>query len=389
MSLLAPGSENEAADMVRAARARKAALVIEGGGTRAGLGRPVQAESVLSTRALSGIVFHEPAELVIRARAGTPLAAIEASLAAHGQMLPFEPMDHRAIYGVEGEPTIGAIAACNISGPRRIFGGAARDALIGLRFVNGLGEIIQSGGRVMKNVTGLDLVKLSAGAHGTLGLIAEVTFKLLPRPQVERTLALRGLDDKTAIAALTAGLGSQYSVTGAAHLPGGVTGLRLEGFAESVSYRGARLTELLAPHGRAAWMDDGEAAAYWRDIRDARPLAAPREAALWRISAPPTRGPKIVADIARERAARWFYDWGGGLIWLATPEADEAGAAIVRAAAAAAHGYATLVRASDALRQSAHVFQTPSEVEMRLSNAVKASVDPDRLLNPGRMYAGV
>jgi glycolate oxidase FAD binding subunit len=389
MSPLVPTTEAEAADMVRAARSARTPLEIRGGGTRGGLGRPVQASSLLSTRALSGIVFHEPAELVIRARAGTPMAEIEAALDAHNQFLPFEPMDHRALYGAQGEPTIGAVAACNISGPRRIIGGAARDALIGVRFVNGMGEPIQSGGRVMKNVTGLDLVKLSAGAHGVLGLVTEVTFKLLPKPKEQRTLALRGLDDVTAIAALTAGLGSPFSVTGAAHVPGGVTGLRLEGFPESLDYRGARLIALLAPHGRAAWMEDDEAAAYWRDVRDARLLAAPRDAAVWRISAPPTRGPQIVARIAAARDARWLYDWGGGLIWLATPDAGDAGAEVVRAAARAAQGYATLTRASETTRNAVAVFEPPSDVEMKLTAGVKASFDPDRILNPGRMHAGV
>jgi glycolate oxidase FAD binding subunit len=374
MSPLVPTTEAEAADMVRAARSARTPLEIRGGGTRGGLGRPVQAGSLLSTRALSGIVFHEPAELVIRARAGTPMAEIEAALDAHNQFLPFEPMDHRALYGAQGEPTIGAVAACNISGPRRIIGGAARDALIGVRFVNGMGEPIQSGGRVMKNVTGLDLVKLSAGAHGVLGLVTEVTFKLLPKPKEQRTLALRGLDDVTAIAALTAGLGSPFSVTGAAHVPGGVTGLRLEGFPESLDYRGARLIALLAPHGRAAWMEDDEAAAYWRDVRDARLLAAPRDAAVWRIAA---------------RDARWLYDWGGGLIWLATPDAGDAGAEVVRAAARAAQGYATLTRASETTRNAVAVFEPPSDVEMKLTAGVKASFDPDRILNPGRMHAGV
>ena len=392
--IFAPASETEAAEIIAAARRAKTPLSIEGGGTRAGLGRPTQAAATLSTRALTGITLYEPAEMVIAARAGTPLRVIEEALASNGQMLPFEPADARALYGSAGEPTIGAVAACNISGPRRIQAGAARDSLIGVRLVNGIGEAIKSGGRVVKNVTGLDLVKLNCGAHGTLGLLTEVTFKVLPRPDDSATLVLHGLDDTRAVAAMAAALGSPFEVSGAAHLPAGLAGgaaltlLRLENFPASIAYRLAALRQALAAFGASDALPEHEAARLWTDIRDARFFAAPSAQAVWRVSAPPSRAPALVEAFARKIATRHFYDWGGGLVWLSCDAAGKAGASVLRAALAG-QGHATLMRAPDAVRAATDVFEPLAAPVMQLTRGIKASFDPDRLLNPGRMYAGV
>jgi glycolate oxidase FAD binding subunit len=390
-----PGSEAEAAENISAARAAKRPLAIEGGGTRAGLGRAAQVEATLSTKALTGITLYEPAELVIAAKAGTPLAEIEATLAARGQMLPFEPMDHRALLGTIGEPTIGGISACNISGPRRIQAGACRDHLIGVRLINGRGEIVKSGGRVMKNVTGLDLVKLNCGAYGTLGLITEVTYKVLPKPEIAGTLGLFGLDDRRSIEAMSRALGSPFEVSGAAHLPAGIGGgksrtlLRIENFAHSVDYRLRELQKLLAPFGDGLRLIEEEADALWRDIRDCRFFAEPRQRAVWRISTAPTRAAALVARLTGELDLSHFYDWGGGLIWLSAPEADDAGARIIRTVLATIGGHATLVRGSPDLRSRIDVFEPLAAPLMKTTAGIKASFDPGAILNPGRMYAGV
>jgi glycolate oxidase FAD binding subunit len=394
--IFAPASEAEAAGTIAAAHAAKRPLGIEGGGTRAALGRPAQVEATLSTKALAGITLYEPAELVIAAKAGTPLAEIEATLAARGQMLPFEPMDHRALLGTQGEPTIGGISACNISGPRRIQAGACRDHLIGVRLVNGRGDVVKSGGRVMKNVTGLDLVKLNCGAYGTLGLLTEVTYKVLPKPEIAGTLALFGLDDARAIEAMSRALGSPFEVSGAAHLSAGIGGgeksrtlLRIENFASSVDYRLREIQKLLAPFGDGLRLIEEEADALWCDIRDCRFFAEPRERAVWRISTAPTRAPSLVARLTSELDLRHFYDWSGGLIWLSVPKNDDAGARTIRAALATSGGHATLVRGSPDLRSRIDVFQPLAAPLMKITAGIKASFDPDAILNPGRMYAGI
>ncbi len=389
---LTPTSETELADAIHAANAARTLLAIEGGGTRAGLGRPAQSDQTLSLAKLSGITLYEPAELVIAAHAGTPLAEIEETLASRGQILAFEPGDARGLYGSTGAPTIGAVASCNISGPRRISHGAARDSFIGVRLVNGAGEIVKNGGRVMKNVTGLDLVKLSCGAHGTLGVMSEVTFKLLPRPETEATIVITGLADAAAIEMLSRGLGSPFEVSGAAHLPAGIGGseartlLRIENFAPSVTYRTQSLQTLL---GAGDIVDTDASRAFWRDVAACAPFAHPDARALWRISTAPTRGPALAAQISRACDTRYFYDWGGGLIWLATPDEGDACAKLIRAATAAFGGHATLVRASVETRAAVDVFEPLAAPTMTLTKGIKAAFDPRGILNPGRMYAGV
>lgn len=391
MQVHRPASEAEAVEAVRGARAAGTTLRIVGGGTRQPFGRPVAAATRLSTARLTGVTLYEPSEMVIGALAGTPLEEVVATLAAKGQMLPFEPMDHRLLFGTQGTPTIGAVAAGNISGPRRISHGAARDSLIGVRFVNGLGEIVKSGGRVMKNVTGLDIVKLQSGAWGTLGPLTEVIFKVLPTPETQRTLVLEGLDDSRAVAALSAGLTSPFEVTGAAHLPATAdlparTLLRIEGFEASLVYRSGALGQFLKPFGAAAVLDAAASVPLWRAIGDAGPLADPSGTVLWRVSAKPSDGPGIVGSVLSALdQARHFYDWGGGLVWFAVPATGDCGQAAVRAAVAACGGHATLVRAPEAARGTLDVFQPEPAPLARITAGIRASFDPDRLFNPGLM----
>jgi glycolate oxidase FAD binding subunit len=401
MSVLEPKSEADAAAMIASAAAAHAPLSIVGGSTRSGLGRPAHNQSTITTSSLTGITLYEPSEMVISARAGTPLSEINAVLAEKRQMLPFEPMDHRPLFGSTGEPTIGAVLAGNFSGPARINRGACRDSAIGVRFINGRGEIIKGGGRVMKNVTGLDITKVMCGSYGTLGLLTEVTFKVFPIPEQATTLVLDGLDDTAAIAALSAALGSPFEPSAAAHLPAGVgtaqarTLLRLENFASSIDYRTGELGKLLKAYGSLRRVEGVESNQLWQDVRDAIPLAEPRDTAIWRISTKPSSAPSITKAIgAAISGARWFYDWGGGLIWLSVPVGADAGASVIRACLANAEGlgtkgHATLVRAPLDIRSTVPVFQPLTADLHKLTAGLKASFDPHAILEPGRMYAGI
>jgi glycolate oxidase FAD binding subunit len=347
----------------------------------------VQAARTLSTRNLSGITLYRPAELVLSARAGTPLPEIEAALAQHGQHIIAEPPDLRALFGADAPATLGGVVAANLSGPRRIAWGAMRDHVLGVRFVNGAGEVLRSGGRVLKNVTGLDLCKLLAGSYGTLGVLTEVTIKVLPAPEATATLLVEVPDLATGVAALSAGLGSPFGVSGAALLPGAssVAALRLEDFSASVAYRGARLREDLARFGAVRLVEGEESRAFWRAVRDAAPLAAQADEAVWRISVRPSAGPAVAAA-AEALGGRALLDWGGGLVWVAGPATEAAHHALV---AATSGGTCTLFRAPEALRLAVPVLPPEPAPLAAIGARVKAALDPAGILNPGRMRVGL
>ncbi|MCL6705379.1 glycolate oxidase subunit GlcE [Pseudomonas sp. R2.Fl] len=399
--MLTPQTESEAADIIRDHAAKALPLEIRGGGTRGAIGDPVDAGATLSSAALTGIVSYNPAEMVITARSGTTVAEIETALAGHGQMMAFEPIDHRGVMGTTGEPTAGGLFAVNASGPRRLSAGAARDHLLGVRFVNGRGEIVKAGGRVMKNVTGLDLVKLMAGSHGTLGFLTEVTFKVLPRPRRAETLVLSGLDDERAAQAMAAAMMLPVEVSGAAHLPESVKGrflggrlpdgpatvLRIEGLDASVALRMEKLAAAMTALGPATRLGPDETAQLWREIRDVRPYADGTSRPLWRVSVAPTEGQKLVAALRLEAGVDAFYDWQGGLVWMrmeADPEAD----LVRRYIRALGGGHATLIRAPEALRGNVPAFQPLPPAVAALSARVREKFDPAGIFNPGRMARG-
>lgn len=401
---LSPQDDKQVASAVQWALAEGKRLEIVGRGSKRALGRPSQSDLTLDLSAMSGVTLYEPEELVLSAKAGTPIAEIEALVDAKGQQLAFEPMDCGPLLGSPaGAGTIGGAIAAGLAGPRRIKAGSARDHFLGFTAVSGRGEIFKSGGRVVKNVTGYDLCKLMAGSFGTLAAMTDVTIKVLPKPETEETLLLTGLDDVRAVQAMTAAMASSCDVSGAAHLPGHVvfrfgelgaapsaTLLRLEGVAPSVKHRRDMLAALLKTYGSVSQLHEAASRALWRGIRDARPFTAsgasgPRP--LWRLSVPPARAAEAAALI--EPSAQMFYDWAGGLIWVAPLPGDDAGAVNVRKAAALAGGHATLVRAPVSVRATVDVFESQPGPVAALTRRVKESFDPKGVLNPGRMWAGV
>ena len=409
---LRPSDPQQVADIVAWAVAEGTGLEVIGGGTKRGLGRPARPVHVLDVSGVAGITNYEPAELVLTAAAATPMSEIEAAVAANSQMLAFEPGDLGLLYGVAaGGATLAGVVACNLSGPRRVKAGAARDHLLGFDAVNGRGERFKAGGRVVKNVTGYDLCKLLAGSYGTLAVLTELTVKVLPAPEKTRTVLVYGLDDVGASAAMTAALGSSHEVSGAAHLPApiaatsavdyvagagqAVTALRVEGVAPSVVARCAALMAELAGFGPVEELHGTNSMTLWAALRDVAPFVGGGHSlwgghTIWRLSVPPRAGHAVVAAILRDRAGVAYYDWGGGLIWLALdPASVDAGAVGVRAAVALHGGHATLVRAPDAVREAVAVFEPQPDGLARLTERVKDGFDPRRVLNPGRMYEGV
>ncbi|HEU4627744.1 MAG TPA: glycolate oxidase subunit GlcE [Steroidobacteraceae bacterium] len=423
MTTFAPRTADEATEALRWALAAGEAFEIVGSQSKRTLGRPVNVANVLDVSGLSGIVSYEPAELVLTARAGTPLHVIEAALAEHGQCLAFEPPDFRRLLAADvpgataedaqaASGTLGGVVATGLSGPRRFKVGAVRDHLLGIAAVSGRAEAFVAGGKVVKNVTGYDIPKLMAGSYGTLAVLTEITMKVLPAPEDVRTLIVAGLDVPAAVDAMTRVLQSALDVSGACHLPAEIalagkpadvvaTAFRLEGFAVSVEFRAKELAARLGSLGAVTVLRDAECAAFWRDVRDVAPFAESADW-VWRLSVPPAAAPALVARIQREfPTAKWFLDWAGGLVWLAvSPNGGSAGdssaprgvtdsVAQIRGLLGDGGGHATLFRAPARVRAVAEVFQPQPLALAALSQRVKSQFDPRGILNPGRMYADV
>jgi glycolate oxidase FAD binding subunit len=395
--------------VVRAAIASDQPLEIIGHGTRRLIGQPTATNAVLDLSDLNAVSSYEPNELIITVQSGAPLADVQSLIDSKNQQFAFEPTDTSALLGVSGNGTIGGMIGAGLAGPRRIRAGGARDHLLGAHAVSGFGDSFKTGGRVVKNVTGYDLCKLLAGSWGTLAVMTEVTLKVMPKPESERTLMLAGLDDLIANRAMTAALGSSFDVSGAAHLPNSafrpatgalaglgsqgqaITLLRLEGIAASVADRANSLGKTLAAFGTVEMLQDAASAAAWSAIRDIAPFAASGALGawpVWRIVCPPASGGALGQALARDTGGEVIYDWGGGLIWATLPPRPDAQAALVRQRVGATGGHASLIRASEPVRRNVDVFHPQPGGLAALSERVRNSFDPKTILNRGRMVRG-
>jgi glycolate oxidase FAD binding subunit len=405
VSVLEPSDAKQIAGMISWVVAEGDTLEIVAGGTKRALGRPMKTDHVLDVSRLAGIVEYEAAELVLTAQPGEPLASINAELAKKRQMLAFEPPDWRALLGSEGEPTLGGVIACNLAGSRRVRAGSARDYILGFSAVNGFGEIWKAGGKVVKNVTGYDMCKLQAGAYGTLSALTEVTVKVMPKPETACTIVLHGLADVVAIRTLANALNSPFEVSGATHLPASAarrskvsvvaaglaaaTAMRLEGPRPSVVYRTTALESLV---GRGARLNEAETEAFWSEVGAVQPFLAQGSRIVWRLCPTPSQAPSVAHSILSAlQSAEFYFDWGGGLIWLSLDSEEagpDAGAGIVRPVVKTVGGHATLVVAPEAVRASVPVFEPLSAGLAQLTARVKSGFDPRGVLNPGRMQDG-
>lgn len=341
------------ADTIRAATEKQRPLRIRGGGSKDFYGNAAAGED-FDVTGHRGIIDYEPTELVITARAGTPLAEIEAAMRGHGQMLGFEPPH----FG--GSATLGGCIAAGLSGPRRAAAGAARDFVLGLRMLDGRGTDLRFGGQVMKNVAGYDVSRLMTGSLGTLGVILEVSLKALPLPQAELTLSCE-LPRSEAVELMNAWAGQPLPVTATCHVEKRLY-VRLSGAESAVRAAAKRIGGEEVPN----------AAEFWSGVRDHRDLFFSGDGPVWRLS---------LASTAPELglAGHQMVEWGGALRWLKT----DADAGSVRKAAREAGGHATLFRRGG---QTAGAFHPLPEPLMRLHRRVKQAMDPAGIFNPGRLY---
>jgi len=398
-----PSSREEIAEIIRNCYKKNIPLEINGTKSKNKIGRNFQAEKTLDLTSYSGIIDYKPEELYIKVKAGTPINSIIEELDKHDQQLAFEPVDFGFLFnGKSNNGTIGGVISCNFAGPRRFKVGSARDHLLGFQGINGKGEIIKSGGTVVKNVTGYDLCKLISGSFGTLSVLTELSVKVLPKPQSSKTLIINNPHIKKAIEYLGTALSSSSDPSGGVFYPeqfdqsftfndlthkGALTAIRIEGPSNSVDHRIKNLsTELGLLENEYSILESVQTKIFWNKTKNLEIFSNSKKNLL-RIVVPISETLSVLQKM-KPYEINYFLDWGGSLIWV---ELEKISLKILREIKDITQqhsGYFTIIKVEDDLKASADIF-TIDPIKYKISEKIKKSFDPKRIFNPGKMYSGI
>ena len=410
-SITYPQNEKELSSLIKKFYKSNIPVELFGSGSKKKIGKPLQCAKNISTLKLNGIIEYLPEELYIKVKAGTAIEKIEEELKKNKQQLAFEPIDFG--YLLNGKSDFGTAAgqvACNISGSRRFKVGSVRDHILGFRGVNGRGEIIKSGGVVVKNVTGYDLSKLVCGSYGTLVALTEVTFKVLPAPEEIKTLVIHNQKIESAIFYLENSINSSSDISGAIFLPkesqlkgykdnientfklndlkqdGSITAIRIEGPKKSIEQRTESLIkELKITKQNISILETIQSEIFWNKVKSIEFFSNSKNN-IFRIVIPPSECVKLVYQLSKK--FKYYIDWGGALIWVEAFELSEEMFESIRKKVVKLGGYITMIKYSDYLPYVEDVFTINSD-RFNISQNIKKSFDPKRILNPDKMYTGI
>ena len=408
---LYPEKEKDVEEIIKKFYKSNTPIEVIGTGSKRKIGKPIQCAKTISLSRLEGIVKYLPEELYITVKAGTKITEIENQLKKNNQQLAFEPIDFGYLFlGKSNSGTAAGQVACNIAGPRRFKVGSARDHILGFRGVNGRGEIIKSGGTVVKNVTGYDLSKLISNSYGTLVVLTEITLKVLPKPEASKTLVIHNLDINLANEYLAKAISSENDISGASFLPiepscnqcemniektfklndlkheGSITAIRIEGSKNSIKERTENLKkEIKVLDENISELDTLQSEIFWKKITNLEFFSGTKNN-IFRIVIPPSESVQLLYQLPKN--FKYFLDWGGALIWVEACDINEQLFNSIRKKVIKHKGYVTMIKNSEYLPFVEDVF-TIDISKFNISQSIKKSFDPKRILNPGKMYTGI
>ncbi len=402
-AVLRPDSEKQISEIIKNCYRKNIPLEILGSGTKKNIGRNFQSEKTLDLSNYSGIIEYKPEELYIKVKAGTSIKEIKEELNKNNQHLAFEPTDFGPLFfGENNEGTIGGVISCNFAGPRRFKVGSARDHILGFKGVNGKGEIIKSGGTVVKNVTGYDLSKVISGSFGTLTVFTEIAIKVLPKPSLGKTLVIDNPHLKKGLEYLNISLSSSSDPSGGVFYPenfrkhfsfndltvtGPITAIRIEGSQSSIDHRIKKLgKELKINSDEAVILAPEQSEIFWDETRRLKVFSGLKKNLL-RIVVPASETFDLLNKIKNFKG-QYFIDWGGNLIWLQLDNISSKILKDIRNSVKESLGYLTIIKIEEDLKASADIF-TIDPIKYKISEKIKKSFDPKRILNPGKMYIGI